>query len=333
MHRTEGDGHVSNLFDPGDPFIPTPATLVTADWANAVQEELALAIEGLGGTLATAATDTTPNQLLTRLNAKFGRLDLVNSWAAKQTLNGGAVVNGAGTGAGVTSTGGPSGGATAYGLSATGGSGAVGVLAVGGANARGLSATGTGTGEGAIITGGAAADGMTVSTPATNGTALKSTGGPGGSGGLFAPGTAATAGTPQSALRLFNGYLVFDPGTTSPASTTAIKDAVTPRNIIKASATITTDGVGGVTMSDGFNVTGVAISGNYVELTLAQDFASALYQAAYGFDYGYSAGWLNPVTKTKAAGVLTIALIQGTFVEAGAGAVVSRFDVIVTGLQ
>jgi hypothetical protein len=51
MHRTEGDGHVSNLFDPGDPFIPRPATQMTYDWANAVQEELCSVIEGRGLTL------------------------------------------------------------------------------------------------------------------------------------------------------------------------------------------------------------------------------------------------------------------------------------------
>jgi len=86
MHRTEGEGHVGNRFDPGDPLIPRPATLLTHDWCNAVQEELATTIEGLGGTLNTAATDGTPNQLLTKLNAKFGRLDLENTWSGAQTF-------------------------------------------------------------------------------------------------------------------------------------------------------------------------------------------------------------------------------------------------------
>lgn len=92
MHRTEGDGFAvvggKNLFTEGDPLIPTPATQVTAEWANAVQEELALTIEGLGGTLNTAATDGTPNQLLARLNAKYGRLDWANSWAGNQAVGG-----------------------------------------------------------------------------------------------------------------------------------------------------------------------------------------------------------------------------------------------------
>jgi hypothetical protein len=55
MHRTEGDGYVvnggKNQFDPGDPFIPRPATQMTYDWANAVQEELCSVIEGRGLTL------------------------------------------------------------------------------------------------------------------------------------------------------------------------------------------------------------------------------------------------------------------------------------------
>lgn len=53
MHRTEGANHSGNLFVDGP-----PGTTVGADILNAIQEELAYAIEQSGGTLKTAATET-----------------------------------------------------------------------------------------------------------------------------------------------------------------------------------------------------------------------------------------------------------------------------------
>lgn len=55
MHRIDGLDHVGNLFSD-----VTPATVVTDDWLNAVQEELALLLEGMGVTLVKG----TNNQLL-----------------------------------------------------------------------------------------------------------------------------------------------------------------------------------------------------------------------------------------------------------------------------
>ncbi|HEX7126428.1 MAG TPA: hypothetical protein VF406_11770 [Thermodesulfobacteriota bacterium] len=40
MHRIDGFGHVGNLFTEGDPQIGQPATRVTDDWLNDVQENL-----------------------------------------------------------------------------------------------------------------------------------------------------------------------------------------------------------------------------------------------------------------------------------------------------
>lgn len=51
MHRTDADGNVANMFDEGDPGVPTQPTQIDADWLNAVQEELANAVEGAGLTL------------------------------------------------------------------------------------------------------------------------------------------------------------------------------------------------------------------------------------------------------------------------------------------
>ena len=45
MHRIDGAGHADNLFTEGNPGTATPATTVTAEWCNAVQEEIAHVIE------------------------------------------------------------------------------------------------------------------------------------------------------------------------------------------------------------------------------------------------------------------------------------------------
>lgn len=52
MHRIDGPGYApGNLFTEGNPVTATPATTVTDDWLNAVQEEIAGVIEGAGDTL------------------------------------------------------------------------------------------------------------------------------------------------------------------------------------------------------------------------------------------------------------------------------------------
>jgi len=53
MHKTEGANNASNLFQDGP-----PGTTLTANWLNAVQNELRNAIEGAGLTLKTASTET-----------------------------------------------------------------------------------------------------------------------------------------------------------------------------------------------------------------------------------------------------------------------------------
>lgn len=60
------------FFTKGDPQIPVPATVVTADWANAQQEELAFVIEQAG--LSLSKTDNT--QLRQAIVAIIGQLSL-----------------------------------------------------------------------------------------------------------------------------------------------------------------------------------------------------------------------------------------------------------------
>lgn len=53
MHRIDGPGATTeNKFTEGDPTVGVPATNVTGDWLNAIQEEISAAIEDAGLTLA-----------------------------------------------------------------------------------------------------------------------------------------------------------------------------------------------------------------------------------------------------------------------------------------
>lgn len=53
MHRIDGPAAApGGHFTEGDPNVGTPATVVTDDWANAVQEEIASVIEGSGAALS-----------------------------------------------------------------------------------------------------------------------------------------------------------------------------------------------------------------------------------------------------------------------------------------
>lgn len=58
MHRIDAVGHVSNLFDPGDPLVPRNPTKLDHTIMNALQEEIAKTIEAAGITLrASGAAD------------------------------------------------------------------------------------------------------------------------------------------------------------------------------------------------------------------------------------------------------------------------------------
>lgn len=91
MHRIDGFGNVAGQFTGGDPLIPKPPTVVTPDWLNAVQEELANAVEGNGVVLAKA----TNTQLRTVLQTLFGRLGVANAWTALQAFSAGLTASAA----------------------------------------------------------------------------------------------------------------------------------------------------------------------------------------------------------------------------------------------
>lgn len=69
MHRIDSPGATAgNLFTEGNPSLSIPATEVSDDWLNDVQEELATVIETAGITLQKG----TQNQLLNAINALIG---------------------------------------------------------------------------------------------------------------------------------------------------------------------------------------------------------------------------------------------------------------------
>lgn len=58
MHRIDGPAAApGGVFTEGDPAVGTPATVVTDDWLNAVQEEIAAVIEGGGVALSKPSND------------------------------------------------------------------------------------------------------------------------------------------------------------------------------------------------------------------------------------------------------------------------------------
>jgi hypothetical protein len=71
MHRIDGPGAgPGGTFREGDPAVGTESTIVTDDWANAIQEEIVSVVEGAG--LALAKPDTT--QLLQAIRILANRV-------------------------------------------------------------------------------------------------------------------------------------------------------------------------------------------------------------------------------------------------------------------
>jgi hypothetical protein len=82
MHRTDADGNASNLFTDGNAGTGTPATVIDDDWLNAVQEEIANAVEGNGTTLVKGTYTQLRDTLTALLQAAVqpgGRLTLTTA--------------------------------------------------------------------------------------------------------------------------------------------------------------------------------------------------------------------------------------------------------------
>jgi hypothetical protein len=80
MHRIDSAGAIDGRFVPGNPETNTPPTYYTAQWSNAVQEEIANVIEGAGVSLSKSSN----TQLRESIN-KFITLALQNAGAGSTT--------------------------------------------------------------------------------------------------------------------------------------------------------------------------------------------------------------------------------------------------------
>jgi len=87
MFRIDSDGAtVSNRFTEGDPQTSVPATVVSADWLNSVQEEMIKTIEEMGIALSKPSEDQHWLALL-ELALRGGRKTPVTHTLANNTAN------------------------------------------------------------------------------------------------------------------------------------------------------------------------------------------------------------------------------------------------------
>jgi hypothetical protein len=152
--------------------------------------------------------------------------------------------------------------AGAVALAATGNGGAAGITSVGGAsdgtgiiatggatNGNGLSATGAGVGTGVIATGGATGE------------------------GLYCTGNGGAA-----ALHVGAGHAIFTGTQPAVAADPGQDNLLCATNLPKAWAMLSTNGSGGVTVNDGFNIASAAVvSTTHVLVTFARAFANPSY--------------------------------------------------------
>jgi hypothetical protein len=81
------------------------------------------------------------------------------------------------------------------------------------------------------------------------------------------------------------GWIRFD-NPSSPASTTPLKNTITPTNVTKAWGVFSTNGIGGVSTVSGFNVASSAITAGNLVITWAQAFADSNYAVSIASDAG-----------------------------------------------
>ncbi len=207
----------------------------------------------LGGTKYIDFSTTTPLAVTGAATISAG-LTVTQSTSATAgiTSTGGATSGNGGTftGTGSGKGGAFTGGLTGIGVTGTGGatSGRGGEFTGGATGAEGLACTATGDNHGETCTG------------STTGSGGNFVGGATGSGVTATAGGTPTADTnTRYAYRAIGGH--YQAGGGNPTSTVAFSNALTPSNIIKAWGKVASDGVGGATVTAGFNITSVACGG------------------------------------------------------------------------
>ena len=249
--------------------------------------------------------------------------------ATNSSVGNGITSTGNASGTGITATGGTSaarGGNFIGGANADGGTGGIGVYGAGGAN-DGIGVYGYGNGaagSGGQFAGGASSGIGVVATGGGTGYGVYGTGGASAVGGYFSHGTAATAATRQDAVALGNGDLSLN-GVANPNSNVAMLNRLSPKNIIKAWAQITSP----ATIVDGFNIASVSCATNTMTVTIAQDLSSSGYavlvspHAAPQFMAGVAA----------TAGAATVVAYTLAGVQIDMCTVATTFSIVIVGAQ
>lgn len=123
----------------------------------------------------------------------------------------------------------------------------------------------------------------------------------GSTGVSVAAGTAATAGTPSNAITATNAYIGFADTVASPATTTAIKNVITPMSLPKATGLIefTAPTTAAVAVGSGLNISSVSVSGGVITINFAQAFKTAKYSIGGVFTGGAIGGYGYPARRAS----------------------------------
>jgi hypothetical protein len=147
------------------------------------------------------------------------------------------------------------------GITSTGAAASAGVTSTGGAGGGdGVDGTATGTGAGV--------KGTSTSTSGSVGVV--------GHGVSSQLGLLVNSSAANVDVARVDGYIDVSQAT-NPASTTGFTNRITPKNVAKAWALITTNGSGGITCVDGFNISGVGLAAFTVTVNFAGSMGSANY--------------------------------------------------------
>jgi hypothetical protein len=348
----------SYILPAGNPVVS--GTSITASWANNtladIGTELTNSLDRSGrgamvaplqltsGTASSPALtfSSEPSSGLYRAGAGDVRMQVSATQAQRWTTSGSTLPLALTAQGGITATNSTT---NAHALTATGNGTGSGLMASGGAGGgAGIIAQGAGVGEGLRATGGATSGtGGSFLGGAPNGAGVSSngtgtgpgggfTGGSGGGVGLVAAnGISATASARQTALSLTNGDLSLS-GVATPNSNVAVSKTLTPKNLITVWAKGTTNGSGGASVLDGFNVTSASIVGSNVRITFASAFANTNYACTFGGE--------GAVGTHVATGTATTTTIDLRFVNTSTNANIAAdatagvtFSLICTGAQ
>lgn len=178
-------------------------------------------------------------------------------------------------------------------------------------NGAGVTATGNGTGVGGAFTGGGSSGtGLTATGGSSNGIGVVAQGTGSGQGlwaigGSTSPAVIAAGAGGAAAVRCTSGGVEISATPPTSSGDPGVNHLLTSANITKAWVRVVTDGVGGYTILDGYNIASCTLNAAYVTVTFTRAFANVNYSIAPGLG---SSGQINydrlNITTTTARMVL-----------------------------